>query len=197
MKNVLKVLTLSGFALAVASTTALGQFTVDEFGHGLPSTIAVDPSGGIAGNVLIYFMPSVVVPGDVVLIEPNQPTGTYSDIIRFFNPVGGNQSLMIFYSDFGPNDPPDAPADTGLPLQLSGNVVFVNEVGGEGNNAANYIAVSQPPGGLPGTPGWNGNANGTLYTFVSDSPVPEPSSAILLLSGLGVLIGISRARKKA
>jgi hypothetical protein len=184
-----------GFTLAVASSTSFAQFTftIDEFGVGsfgganVPFTIGPDPSGGVAGPVLIYTLPFGVVPGDVILSEPGQVPPLTSDIVRFWNPVGNpNQSEIIFYSDFSTTDPADAPADVGLPTQLF-NPITITEMGPEGNNGAVYVANL----GLPGS-----TSAPVQYNIISDTPVPEPGTGALLLSGVGLLFGIMRFRRK-
>jgi hypothetical protein len=192
MKKLTKVAIVFGFTLAVASSTSFAQFTftIDEFGVGsfggavVPSTIGLDPSGGVVGPVLIYTLPFAVTPGDVILSEPGQVPPLTSDIIRFWNSAAGNQSEIIFYSDFSAADPADAPADVGLPTQLF-NPTTITEVGPEGNNGAVYNA-------LPGMPG--STSAPIQYVIISD--VPEPGTGALLLSGVGLLFGIRRFRRK-
>jgi hypothetical protein len=189
MKKFTKAIVLFGFTLAFASNTSFAQFTIDEFGGpttSFPSLIGPDPSGGVAGPVLIYLLPFAVTPGDVILREPPPigSTGTNSDIVRFWNSTAGNQSEIIFYSDFSPTDPPDSPADVGLPFQLQPLVVSIPEVGPEGNNGAIYA----PAAGMPGS-----TSAPIQYNIISD--VPEPGSMALLLGGVGVLFGIRRFRR--
>jgi hypothetical protein len=189
MKKLTKTAIVFGFTLAVASSTSFAQFafTIDEFGGPrttLPSTIGPDPSGGVVGPVLIYTLPFAVVSGDVILTEPGQVPPLTSDVIRFWNPAGINQSEIIFYSDFSAADPADAPADVGLPGQLI-NPITIQEVGPEGNNGAIYNA-------LPGMPG--STSAPVQYNIISD--VPEPGTGALLLSGVGLLFGIMRFRRK-
>src|SRR5690242_18433518 len=104
MKQLIKSLILLASLWIAGANTALGQanaltFTFDEFGTGIfvtnpvPSVIGPDPSGGLSGPVLIYFLPIATVTGDVVLSEPGQPAaGPSSDIIRFWDPTGGPQT---------------------------------------------------------------------------------------------------------
>jgi len=196
MKKQIKSLVLISFLAGMVSRTVLGQFTIDEFGVqgnngvNLPSILAPDPSGAIAGNVLIYLLPFGVTPGDVLLTEPGQPAPAFSDVLRFWNPAGNpNQSELIFYSDFSSADPADAPADVGLPAQLQVNTININEVGPEGNNGALYAAN-------PGMPGADFSGVPTQYNIISDAAVPEPGTAALLVGGLGLLAGIKRYRQK-
>src|ERR1035438_6722363 len=102
MKKLTKAAIVFGFTLAVASSTSFAQLvvTIDEFGgsNGIPSTIGPDPSGGVTTSpVLIYTLPFAVASGDVILTEPGQPNGPNSDIVRFWDPTGINQSEIIFY----------------------------------------------------------------------------------------------------
>jgi hypothetical protein len=187
MKNFTKAAIMFGFTLAFASNTSFAQFTIDEFGGpttSFPSFIGLDPSGGVAGPVLIYTLPFAVVAGDVILSEPGQPPRPDSDIIRFWNPTGVNQSELIFYSDVSTTDPADAPADVGLPTQFQSLTIRINEVGPEGNNGAVYLAS-------PGMPG--STSAPVQYNIISD--VPEPGILTLLFSGVGLLFGIRRFRR--
>jgi hypothetical protein len=196
MKKFAKVVILFGFTLAVASSTSFAQitFTIDEFGgtnhSNLPSFIGPDPSGGITTSpVLIYTLPFGVLQGDVTLQEYGV-TVEYSDVVRFWNPAGINQSEIIFYSDFSATDPADSPADVGLPGQLlslhvnipeSNSIVTMPEV----NDGAIYVAGPGMPGSISAGP--------IQYNIISD--VPEPSSVALLLGGVGLLFGIRRFRR--
>ena|ERR1039458_2375246 len=195
MKKLTKAAIVFGFTLAVASSTSFAQFalTIDEFGgslNGIPFTIGPDPSGGITTSpVLIYTLPFAVTPGDVILMDEWQPglPGPNSDIVRFWNPTGINQSEIIFYSDFSATDPADAPADVGLPTRLQPlTSVSITEVGPEGNNGVVYLATLGLPGSTTFAP--------IQYNIISD--VPEPGTGALLLSGVGLLFGIKRFRRK-
>jgi hypothetical protein len=197
MKFSTKILSTLGCAYAITTTSLFAQvYTFDEFGNSSgpgisPGVMQLDPSGGLPIPVMVYNLAFPVVMGDVVLMEPGQPTtGPYSDVIRFWNPTGNGPSQIIFYSDVSSADPADAPADTGLPQQLiiaPTNPVFINEVGPEGNNGAVYI-----PGGLQGTiPG----AVGLQYNIISD--VPEPSAVALTIVGAGLLVFALKTRRQA
>jgi hypothetical protein len=190
MKKSVKTLVVFGCTFAVSATLfgqALPTITFDENGKGningspLPSTVAPDPSGGIAANVLIYQLPFQVVPGDVALVEPNQPTGVYSDLVRFFTPAAGGPSLLIFYSDVEPGGTLDL-ADTGLPV--APNAIPIPEVGPENSNGA----VWNPAPGMPGS-----TSAPVQYNIISD--VPEPASAALSLCGLSLLFVVNRFRR--
>ena len=130
MKSILKTALLISL-LVPLTTHAQVQWSValDEYGNGtafdglntlvLNSQLMPDPSGGIAGNALVYTLPfnfpagSV---GDYLLVEP-PGYNEVSDIIRFWAPAGQGGNQVIFYSDLPDPDelPPIPPADTGLP----------------------------------------------------------------------------------
>src|SRR5262249_40479536 len=101
-----------------------------------------DPTGGVAGAVLTYFLPDLVASGDVLVLESAEAP-TLSDVVRFTNATGAldgslNADRFIFYSDLPePGEPPDL-ADTGFPTSFSTNRVFVPEQGLEGNNGFSF-----------------------------------------------------------
>jgi hypothetical protein len=195
MKALLKTIVTCALAASAGSlfAQAVPTFAFDENGravlNGNPAppgfVLAADPSGGVPGPVLAYQLPTLVLPGDVALIEPGSPTGTNSDLVRFFNGAGVNQTLLIFYSDIGPGDPPDALADSGVPF--SPNALLLVENGPEGNNGAMYV-----PG--PGNPGFDPTLIIGQYNIISD--VPEPGTGALMLSGVGLLAWFGRLRRK-
>jgi hypothetical protein len=118
-----------------------------------------------------------LVAGDVWLIEPGP--GASSDLIRF-NPasqVAQYPASLLFYSDN--SDGADGPADTGFPASPYTNVLSIAEVGPEGANGASYTPTDGQPGFIAGY--------SVTYQFISDSDVPEPSSVLLLVSGLGLI----------
>jgi hypothetical protein len=188
MKKHIKVMLAAGFTAAMAVTTAFSQtnvLTVDEFGVGtyngtpLASGPLFDPSSGI--TTIGYTLPFPAVPGDVVLSEPN--IGTVSDVLRF----DGNGNLF-FFSDFDLSDPPDAPADKGLPSTYQLNTVFFTESGVEGGLQGLF-------GYAPGSGDPGDNSAGAIYNFISD--VPEPGALPLLACGLGMLGYVQHRRKLA
>ncbi|MGD0744757.1 MAG: PEP-CTERM sorting domain-containing protein [Verrucomicrobiota bacterium] len=196
MKRLTKTLFAFGFTCAITATPLFGQiiYTFDEFGNSTgpgisPGILQPDPSGGVAGNVLIYQLPFAVTTGDVVLSEPGLPAPPPdSDVVRFWTSTANpNQSEIIFYSDFSATDPADAPADVGLPSQLI-NPAILNEIGAEGNNGAVWNPPAGAPGSIPGAV--------VQYNIISDGVIPEPGSLALLTSGLGILLGINRFRQK-
>jgi len=140
--------------------------------------VAADPSGGVAGPVLLYHIPGPALQvGDLLLRETTNST-PLSDVVRFWT---NNQ--VIFYSDreaggSGDNDLADT---SGLPTQFQTPNQVLFEQGPEGNNGAAYLASSAV------APGWDGNPSGTQYHFISDVPEPSASLLIGLSSGLFLL----------
>jgi len=170
---------------------------VDENCHGtlngflgletLPCAFTTDPGpGGLAGAMTYNLLdPPGLVAGDVRIAEPG--TG-FSDLIRF-NPVVGGGSLF-FYSDT--DGGVDALADIGLPTLLNTNLVTLPEVS---LGALGFGLIYQPTAGQPGFVA--GASVPVQYTFISDSPVPEPGTLVLVGSGLGAFIANRRRRRSA
>jgi hypothetical protein len=192
---ILKIMTVVGLSLTLSASAQQWQVTMDEFGNGsifntntlvrsnMPGVLMPDPSGGIAGNVLVYTLPNgfpAIVLGDVVLNEPNGSLSMPSDLLRAM--LNGGKQQIIFYSDESPSDPADAPADTGLPMAQAG-AAMLNEVGPEAG-----------PNGVTYRPG-----NGDIIYFIqSDSPAPVLpllGKVVLGLGMLGVGLGALRTAK--
>jgi hypothetical protein len=196
----LPLLTMFGLIMgsaAVASAQTSGftfnLVTFDENGKGtyqqnnnmstaLPFTVG-------SGNVLTYLLPFAVTPGDV-LINDNLAgvAPDFGDILRFTA-----NNTVEYYSDSGPNDPPDALADNAtFPTRdsISANAFTLNEVGPEGNNGFIYTPTV-------GQPGYNAAVTVTAYGVISDAPIPEAASSVSLglLLTLGGLVVVSRRRK--
>jgi len=198
MKRPAQILLAVACACALTPDTLFAQliFTFDEYGTSTssaspppisPGIMQPDPSGGLTVPVLVYTVPLPLVTGDVVLTEPGNPAGgPNSDVVRFWNPTGINQTQIIFYSDFSAADPPDAPADTGLPAQLLNPVIVIPEIGPEGNNGAVYTPPAGGPGSLPGAL--------VQYNIISDGRVPEPGT--MALAGLGGLLLLALKRRR-
>src|SRR6266436_2042353 len=155
MKQLIKSCRILTVVSALAATTALAQintFSFDENGNGffngvvLPGALLpIDPSGGVAGPVLVYTLPAVLPTltiGDLLLSESVAGNTNLSDVVRFWE-----QHQVIFYSDREAGNPNPDLADSGLPAILLSNQAFVLETGNEGANGASYLA-------LPGMPGW-------------------------------------------
>ena len=198
---------------ALASSAALADdivpaptvgITVDENGNGsmtspngttpIPGTVITDPTSTAGSKVLAYTLPGVVASGDIVITEPNTTEPANSDLIRFFTPATGAQTMLLFYSDLaGAGEAADI-ADLGVPPAAPGAKVFAET----GLFAAPYTEAG--PNGLVYMPaaGDPGSATGAIlsYTLISDAAsVPLPASAgagLVLLMGLGA----SRIRKR-
>jgi hypothetical protein len=186
MKTFIKILSLLGCGYAMTTVSSFAQlYTFDEFGNSSgsgisPGIMLPDPSGGLAGNVLVYNLGISVIPGDVILLEPGTSPQRESDIVRFWTPTSGGPSQIIFYSDFSTTDPADSPADTGLPSGLMPLIVTIPEVGPEGNNGALYTPTANQPGSV------NAAVPPPTYNIISD--VPEPGAVTLIFAGAGLLL---------
>lgn len=202
MKNKTKIMLAMAGISAFVVTTAFAQpfpneiWTIDENG---PALLGPSPgAGGLVGYSNGEYKPDPIsgivgwyyplagtpsVPGDVVLLESQSPSGAPSDLLRF----DGTGGVYFFSDEDGPPfDNADVPV---MPQPI--NPVVLNEVGPEGNNGAFYVP-------LPGQPGFDtsGVFPGIQYNIISDSPVPEPASAALLLAGAGLwLLNAARRRK--
>jgi hypothetical protein len=187
----LLIVMLAALFSAQQATAGVSAITFDENGNYdsffTGSGMSPDPTGGINGNVLIFTLPAPVLGGDIRIWEEGSNNTVLSDVLRFYfiDPNGqANFSTtsdladhMIFYSDNA--DGAEALADTGLP----GNLLTVFQDGG---GAPEYIN--------PAT----GNTEflyAGFYHGISDygTPIPEPSTFLLLGAGLAGL-GIIRRR---
>jgi hypothetical protein len=186
------------------SGTAFAQFsvtiTVDENGHGtftntrgffstLPFALVPDPGPGGLPSTLTYdtLNPPGLVPGDVKLFDAECGFTCFLDVVRF-NPssfTGGTGSL-VFYSDN--IDGFDSLGDTPSPPHaFYANTVNIDEVTfANGVEGAIYTPVAGQPGFVAGA------AGPVTYVLISDTP--EPSSLLLLGSGLVVVTGAVRRR---
>lgn len=178
---------LAASAPSVFGVAVTPIYTLDERGAGtltvlsntttLSFTVAPEPISGI--STLVYTLPSVTAPGDILLQEV--PGGPPSDILRF-----DGQGRVFFFSDG--IDGIDGLADVlQLPAPIAPNLMFM-EVGPEGglNGYWGYTPVAGQPGFDPTKPG-------AVFNFISD--VPEPTATAL--AGLGGLLMVLRLRHKA
>jgi hypothetical protein len=155
-------------------------FNFDENGNGsisinggpftaISGTLQPDPTNA-GTRALTYLLPSSQTPvgnGDVLILES---PGVLSDVIRFTdasgNLTGGTADRMIYYSDVDDlATEMGALADTGFPSNVDLSAISVDETGPEGANRFTY--------GFP-----------DVYNGISDRAVPEPSSAIMLVSSM-------------
>jgi hypothetical protein len=205
-RNGLGAFLIAAFVIAIATPqTAHAQFsvtiTVDENGNarvtnttglnvGLPFTLQADPGPGGLTGALTYGLtnPPGLTAGDLQLFETVGSVGILSDIIRF-NPneiCSGTTGCLVFYSDTGGGA--DSLADIGFPTALYTNTLSVTEVGPEGANGFTYTPTAGQPGFVSGA------AGPVTYVIHSDTSVPEPSSLLLLGSGLGAVVFVYRKR---
>jgi hypothetical protein len=190
-------LLLSMTALAHSDSFSV-SITVDEQGHGIftntngfNSTLSgskrPDPGPGGLSTVLTYDLlnPPGLVSGDVLLSEPGS-LGFILDVVRF----NASNGSLVFYSDnIGGFD---SLGDTsGPPSIFYTNRITINEIGPEGNNFAIYTPTAGQPGFVAGA------AGPVTYTLISDGAVSEPSTLVLLSTGLIGAVGVVRRRFSA
>jgi hypothetical protein len=151
----------------------------------LPCGLFADPGPGGLPSVLFYNMlnPPGMVLGDVIIKENSDLT---SDILRF-DPVFQGGGIFV-YSDVEALDPQPALADIGLISAFNTNVLTFLEVGPEGNNGLAYTPTAGQPGFVPGF--------NVTYTFSSDTPIPEPATAGLMVLGGGLIL-VARLRRRS
>jgi hypothetical protein len=194
MKLSTKILFALAGAYALATTSTFAQvYTFDEYGNSTgpgisPGTLQPDPSGGLPVPVMVFNLAFPVITGDLVMGELGSlGAGPISDVVRFWDPTGGPNSQIIFYSDL--DDAPPAPADTGVPgTPMSGYPdIFTPESGPDGNNGAVYTPLVNQPGYIPGA--------GATYNIISD--VPEPGAMALMAIGGGLLLAAMKQRRQS
>jgi len=205
----IRILAVVAVLLGATVTSRGVSITVDENGGGSISGSVVSVLGH---DVLVYPLPGLVVPGDVVLTEPTRTTvAASSDLIRFADlpAVTGTpaRGVLLFYSDRASAGERADLADVGVPDDRLPNLKTFEETGLFGQPYSDA-----GPNGLVYTPGANDPgflvaADRTLttpsvtYTIVSDvAPVPLPASAgagLALIAGLAAWQGYQRRRRLA
>ncbi len=196
-----KHLFVSVFVLLAVTVVAQAAnnpaITVNEFGVGTllfpggvpiaaPGVFLPDPGPGGLPAALTYNLlgPPALVAGDLLIQELIGATQILSDVIRFnpANTAPGYPASLVFYSDNG--EGVDALADTGLPTAFYTNTFSILEVGTEGDNGVTYTPTENQPGFVPGF--------SVTYRIISDSAVPEPSSASLVVLASGLALAARR-----
>jgi hypothetical protein len=128
-----------------------------------------DPTGGVAGNVLIFSLPQQVNLGSVGISDPD---GSLSDVLRFAD-IGATAPdfVMIFYStDIGAG----LPADSGLP----GSDFIIG-------------TTEDANGNFDWEPGGN-----SYLGFSPEENVPEPVTLSLFGAGLAGAAAMRRRKKQ-
>lgn len=164
------VLQASSFSISISlDENGHGNFSnTNGFNAALVSSQINDPGPGGLSNVLNYGLisPPGLIAGDVLLLD----AGGVSDVIRF-DPTT-NSGSVFFYSLPGGG----SLADIGLPTATEANNLSLSETIAE---TVGYTPIAGQPGFVTGSGG------PVTYTFTSEE-TPEPSTALLLLTGLTV-----------
>jgi hypothetical protein len=210
MRRVLSRSIHAALALALLATgnTAAAQFqrtvtvTVDENGVGrfqtnsgldmaIPGFLMEDPGPGGLASALTYFLqnPPGLVAGDLLLESPG---GTLRELIRFndITDMDGNSGELLFYSAMVGST--RTLADVGFPTARYANTL-TRLLPGPGPTDFVYTPAAGQPGFIQGITG------PTTYVIqIRPAVVPEPSTAVLVLTGvLGVAVAVRRKRPNA
>ncbi len=144
--------------------------------------LATDPFPGGLTTVRYTFnstIPSVVA-GDVKIQEFG--SSTIGDLIRFEN-ISGSAVAFIYSTDIAGG----LAADVGLPASFQTNFVTISE------NSAGFAIITPSSG----QPGYCASCSATIiYGLTSTDVVPEPSTLLLIGSGLLAAAFVVRRRGK-
>src|SRR5215831_15679214 len=168
-KTLLLLCALTAWMPAFAEPLLPGT-PIKDFGPVVFNPAQADQPIVITEGILVQ-LPFAVEAGDVIMLEP--PTGlVVSDIVHFYNNLldtgqgTGIGNLVFIFSDTEPGDPNDVP----FPFEISANNTRIFEVGSE-----NSLQITPYTAALP-------DGTAVHYLFISD--VPEPSTMLLIGSGL-------------
>jgi len=172
---------LRASAFVVFALPAIAAFIPPD----LPLVTPTQDSQGrfVINEGILYQLPFPLAfeSGDVILAEPQ---GLPSDLARFFNNLQdfgngtGIGNLIFMYSDI--DLMPDSGDNFPILTDRMFNVVTLSELG--------------PENGVQGTPYTASLLDGSSISYLLVSDVPEPSSMLLIGSGLLVLATVCRKR---